>query len=203
MQGKEVLYSASDVVRLSERKLLQSDEDWQFLENHLIVLNQDWPRFLSDQRRSAQKNQDEKLKEKIETVYAILRSINLENSSDVSEMIEQVAAGFFRQDKLAISDCIRLAQISAKLGAIIRAAFRYVTRDNNLHSAKNIVLFDEDGTLEHLLPSDWGHSHLLHASYSTFNSCTKEEWLQWTSSGRAGLKTFFPLMKKISHFWGE
>src|SRR5207248_1724039 len=34
-QGKNVLYSASEVVRLGEKRLLQSDSDWEFLSAHL------------------------------------------------------------------------------------------------------------------------------------------------------------------------
>ena len=51
VQGKEVLYAASEIVRLGEKKLLQSEKDWEFLASHLIVLNQNWTRFLADQRR--------------------------------------------------------------------------------------------------------------------------------------------------------
>ena len=48
VQGKDVLYSAGDVVRLAEKRLLQSEADWEFLATHLLVLNQNWPRFLAD-----------------------------------------------------------------------------------------------------------------------------------------------------------
>ena len=57
-QGKEVLYSASEVVRLAEKRLLQSEADWEFLAAHLLVLNQNWPRFLAEHRRLADERMD-------------------------------------------------------------------------------------------------------------------------------------------------
>ena len=41
------------------------------------------------------------------------------------------------------------------------ASFRYVSRDSNLHSIAEDVLFDEDGTLEELLPAHERKTHLL------------------------------------------
>ena len=49
--GQDVLHSASEVVRLGEKRLLQSEADWEFLADHLLVLNQNWTRFLAEQRR--------------------------------------------------------------------------------------------------------------------------------------------------------
>jgi len=58
VQGKDVLYAASEVVRLGEKKLLQSEEDWQFLGSYLIVLNPNWNRYLSEQRLAAEQHKD-------------------------------------------------------------------------------------------------------------------------------------------------
>src|SRR5262249_8875078 len=44
-QARDVLYAASEVVRLGERKLLGSSGDWEFLAEYLLVLNQDWLHF--------------------------------------------------------------------------------------------------------------------------------------------------------------
>src|SRR5206468_3518266 len=40
VHGKDILYAATEVVRLGEKKLLQSDDDWEFLAGRMIVLNQ-------------------------------------------------------------------------------------------------------------------------------------------------------------------
>jgi len=69
VQGKDVLYAASEVVRLGEKKLLQSEEDWEFLAAYLFVLNQNWPRFLAEQRRATER---EVAKADVEAAFAVL-----------------------------------------------------------------------------------------------------------------------------------
>ena len=147
VQGKDVLYAATDTVRLGEKKLLQSEADWQFLASHLIVLNQNWARFLAEQRRNADDRSDQPAQEAVAAAYAILKEVGLEETSDVDKVVDRVAAGVFAQDSKTIADCVQLAQIAAKLNATIGNAFRFVTRDRVLRSPQNTLLFDEDGTL--------------------------------------------------------
>ena len=63
VQGKDVLYAASEVVRLGEKKLLNSEDDWRFLAKYLTVLNQNWTRFLAEQRRVPTEEELTKAKE--------------------------------------------------------------------------------------------------------------------------------------------
>ncbi len=203
VKGKEVLYSVSEVIRLGERKILQSSEEWEFLATYLLVFNNDWSQFLADQRRKVKESENEKLTEEVEIAYTVLRAVGIESSSDASQMVERVSTDFFSQGKHPVSDCIKLAQIAAKVGATVRTSFRFVTQDTRLRSTEDVILFDEDGTLEYLLPSNWGQNHLLHSDYSTFSSCTEEEWTGWISSGRAGLFTFVPPLQKRVSVWGR
>ena len=62
VQSREVLYSVDEVVRLGEKRLLQSDEDWDFLSQYLLVINQNWPRFLAESRRKADEDKNESLR---------------------------------------------------------------------------------------------------------------------------------------------
>lgn len=195
VQGKEVLYSALEVVRLGEKKLLQSEDDWEFLAEHLIVLNQNWTRFLAEQRRSDDGATDGR-GDASEAAFAVLNEVGLDDTSDVNAVIEQVAADFFGSSDIKLDECVRLAQIAAKLGASIGEAFRFACADRKLRPVSKTVLFDDNGTLEDLLPPSARQTQLLHPSYSAaFRSCTKEDWLQWISSGKAGLKTFPPLIE--------
>ncbi len=75
-QGKDVLYAACEVIRLGEKRLLQSEEDWEFLAGHLLVLNPNWPRFLAEQRRHAEEPNDRSLKDKVAAALAVLRAID-------------------------------------------------------------------------------------------------------------------------------
>ena len=139
VQGKDVLYAPSEVVRLGEKRLLQSEADWEFLAAHLLVLNQNWPRFLAEQRRVGEEGQGEASKKEVEAAFAVLKAIGLDDTSDVSKVVEQVATEFFAGESLHMTDCIQLTQIAAKLGATIGAAFRFATQD--LSCAQSTRLF--------------------------------------------------------------
>lgn len=204
VQGKDVLYAANQVARLGEKRLLQSEEDWEFLAAHLLVLNQNWPRFLAEQRRAVEDQGGEAGKEEVEGAFAILSAIGLGDASDVSKVVEQVAAEFFTEKSVKLADCVQLAQIAAKLGATIGTAFRYAAHDCHLRATNSVVLYDHDGTLEELFPENWCAAHLLHQEYSkSFASCTSEEWHRWISSGRAGLPGFVPLTQKRPTLYGR
>jgi hypothetical protein len=202
VQGKEVLYAAFEVVRLGEKKLLQSDEDWDFLANHLIVFNQNWTRFLSEQRRE-NGNAPSARGDAAESAFVILKVIGLYETSDVNAVIERVAANYFAgQPKL--TECVQITQIAAKLGATIGESFRFACADRTLRSIESSILFDQDGALEALLPETVQRTQLLHADYTArFSSCTRDEWLRWVSSGRSGLQTFAPLSQKKTHIYGR
>lgn len=201
VQGKEVLYSASEVVRLGEKKLLQSDDDWEFLARYLIVLNQNWTRFLADHRRD--KGEDGGQVDPTQAAFDVLKKIGLDDTSDVNAVIQRVAAGFFASTGNQLTECVQLAQIAAKLGATAGNAFRFACTDRRLRPVSNTILFDEKGAFERLLPPELQGSRLLHPEYgSAFRSCSREDWLQWVASGKAGLRSFPPLIE-VRHLSGR
>lgn len=204
VQGKDVLYAANEVVRLGEKKLLQSAGDWEFLSQYLIVLNQNWPRFLAEQRRGASEDAGTVAKDDVEAAYAVLEEIGLDDTSDANKVIDQVAAEFFSQDSVSLGGCVQLAQIAAKLGANVGDSFKYATRDCRLRSSDKAILFDEDGKLGDLLPEAQRDASVLHQDYSrTFTSCSSEDWQKWIASGRSNLLTFVPLVSKRISVYGE
>jgi hypothetical protein len=197
VQGKGVLHAASEVVRLGEKKLLQSEEDWRFLADFLVAMNSNWIRFLAQQRLAAQQAKDATTLKIITSVYAVLDRIGLEETSDASVILDRVASEFFTKDKVAIADCIRLTHIAATLGATAGISFRYVTRDCILRTVANGVMFNPSGELEDLLPPGECEAKLLHNAYSAqFASCSKQDWEKWVSSGRSGLLGFVPLVAR-------
>ncbi|TXL76443.1 ATPase [Vineibacter terrae] len=202
VQGKEVLYAASEIVRLGEKKLLQSEGDWEFLASHLIVLNQNWTRFLAEQRRD--KGEGESRNDPVEAAFAVLEEIGLDGTSDVNAVIERVAADYFGSGQPKLAECVQLAQIAAKLGVTIGDAFRYACADLKLRPIGKGVLFDENGALEELLPESVRKTQLLHGDYvASFKSCTREDWQRWVSSGRSGLQTMAPLAQKRTSIYGR
>ena len=204
VQGADVLYSAEEVVRLGEKKLLQSEGDWQFLAKYLLVLNQNWTRYLAEQRRRAEENDDDELREQVEAAYAVLETLKLTEASDVTRVIQQVSEGFFAEDDCELGDCVRLAQLAATLGAAVPQDFQYVTRDGYRTPAKDVVVVDEQDDLDYYLPADWYEDHVLDEAYTRqFTSCDEDEWWQWVRSGRSGLLTFAPLVQSRQDIWGR
>lgn len=204
VRGKEVLYSASEVVRLGEKRLLQSEEDWQFLSDHLIVLNHNWPQFLTDQKKEAEEKEDTDLEEKVDDAFAVLESIGLDESSDANQTIERVALEFFQKEGLKLADLVQLSQIAAKLGASAGNSFKFATRDRTMHATSETVFYDQDGTLETFFPDSWHESRMLHEDYTrVFKSCSQEEWNRWVASGRAGLYTFAPMAETRKTIFGK
>lgn len=204
VQGKDVLYAANEVVRLGEKKLLQSEGDWDFLSRFLIVLNQNWPRFLAEQRRGASEGTGTVAKDDVEASYAVLEEIGLDDTSDANKVIDQVAAEFFSQDSISLGGCVQLAQIAAKLGANVGDSFKYATRDRRLRSSEKAILFDEDGKLGELLPEAQREASVLHQDYSRyFTSCSSEDWQKWITAGRSNLLTFVPLVSKRTSVYGK
>jgi hypothetical protein len=196
VQGRDILYPAAEVVRIGEKKLVPSEDDWQFLGDKLFVLNQNWLRFLTEKRRLAERDKNDTLKDHVDAADAVLKAISLQQPSDTGKVIDSVAGEFFAQDELPVENAVRMAQIAAKLGAKVGDAFHFVTQDDFLRPVDESILIDIDGTLEILLPEEWAKSHLLHPDYlKTFTSCTRQEWRQWVSSGLSGLLTCVPFTK--------
>lgn len=203
VQGKDILCAASEVIRLGEKRIVPSEDDWQFLGDGLSVLNQNWMRFLTEQRRLAENDKNKALGKLIEAADHVLEEIGLDEPSDTSKVVDTFAASFFAE-KVKLSDAVRLAQIAARLGAQIGESFKYVCQDRKLRSIDKTVLYDDDGSLGILLPDHWAETHLLHPHYvKEFISCTREEWDSWVRSGRAGLGNFVALEQSYEHFWGR
>ncbi len=202
VQGQDVLCSANEVIRLGEKKLLQSEDDWIFLAEHLVVLNQYWPRFLAEQRRSAAELGQSLVRDEVDDAYAVLSKIGMDDTSDVSKVIEQVAAEYFCQEKVDLRGAVRLAQIAAKLSAGIGDSFRYARRDERYGNSD--IIYDADGTLEVLVPEAQRETKMLHPAYSTdFTSCTQDEWVRWVASGASRLLPFAPLESRRSEVYGR
>jgi hypothetical protein len=197
VQGKDVLYAASEVVRLGEKKLLQSDEDWDFLAEFLLVLNPNWNRFLAEQRLEAEREKDAEALKVVTAAYGVLKKIGLDEVSDVSIVVDRVGAQLFAKREITIAECVRLAQIGAALGIAVGPSFRYVARDNTIRKASDGVIFDPIGEVEELIPLEGREARLLHGDYvAKFTSCTPQDWEKSVSSGRSGLLGFEPLASR-------
>lgn len=203
IRGQDTLYASGEVVRLGEKKLLNSAEDWNFLGKWLQVLHQNWPRFLTEQKRKAEERGDEVLGQKIEDAYRLLKDLKLADSDDVSEIMQKVSSSFFEQKSCKLQDCVRLTQIAAALGASIPNNFKFVTQDLHLRDAEQCVLVDFFKDIDIFVDEGWIRSHVLHPDYDALQSCTAEEWRNWIFSKRSTLSTFIPLEQVRRSVWGR
>jgi hypothetical protein len=201
VRGKKFLFSAKSVVRLGEKKLLQSEEDWDFLSADLLVLDVNWLRYLTEQRRIATETNDEELAEKVENADRLLQRTNLAEPNNLDEIIQQLATSFFEEDAPKPADCIRFTQIAAKLNAKTGNAFRFLTRDGVFKPIKDNIIFDENGKLEDFIPPNYRKSNFLGDGYTReYKSCSKKDWLHWIILGNSGLLTHIPTIARTIFF---
>ena len=203
VQGHDVLFAAKDIVRLGDKRLLQSESDWEFLSEYLVVLNPNWTNYLADQSRELSDRLDSSAKARL-SAYAVMSDNGLQESSDISKVIDQVAGAFFVHAGIKLEGCIRLAQIAAKLGANIGSEFRFATKDRKLKTVQQTILVDENGALIDLLVPADRDGLLLHPNYSSsYRSCTKEDWKRWIDTNRTGLQTLMPLVQSRKQIIGK
>lgn len=193
VQGRNVLFAANETVRLGERKLLQSEDDWEFLASRLQILNQNWPRFLAEQRRIAEERDDNALADAVESAYSVLEELELTEASSAKLVIEKFSEDIFHEYDDDPADCVRLAQIAACLGVPVSDDFQYVTRDGFLTPASKSVVADTDSNVQFFVDDDWYDQYVLHDEYGNLRSCTRDEWHQWVESGRSKLHQFVPI----------
>lgn len=204
VRGRDILLSTNRVVRLGEKRLLQSEDDWDFLAKHLLVLDVNWLRFLTEQRRISEETNDYSQREIVDAAEQLLRRAGLDSPSNVDEVLEQVAADFFANQSPGLDDCVRITQIASKLNARVGSNFKFITQDGQLRLANETILFDERGLIEEFIPPNLRRHVLLHEQYARhFLSCTKDEWLEWIDSGNAGIKRFAPISKISQPVYGN
>ena len=202
VRGKKVLYAAPEVVRLGERRNLKS-EDWGFLSSHFLAMDSSWTRFLSEQRQIGEASGDEVLKAQVQLALNVISALGLVESTNVDRIISKVADAFLSLDALPkIGDFARLTHIAAKLGAVVRDDFRFVTQASEL--ALGPIVADIDNDLDLFVETDWYKNNVLHDAYAKpSETCTTEEWRQWVRSVGSRLGTFVPLTQTSGKIRGR
>lgn len=200
VQGEEKLYAAHEIVRLGPRLPLER-ADWEFLAPHLLTIDPNWTDFLSNQARSAEADNDEALKRRVQLAYQCISILGLNDSTNVGRVMKNVADSFFAQgSSYKISDCVRLAHIAAKLKAAVPHDFRFVTRERRAKPAP--VLSDLDNDLGTFVDVDWYRKNVLHGAYAEPSAtCTFDEWRKWVGSDGSRLYTFVPLLQTEKGDW--
>lgn len=205
IQGQDELFSPAHAVRLGEKQLLQSEDDWKFLADYLIALNPNWPRFLADKKREAERTASEELTQQVDNAYWLLEKFDLSRADDLTSVVENITEGFFRREEGTLAECIQLTRILAKLNAQVPDDFQYVCRDHSLCSVNDGVLLDAYQDLDCFLSDTYLEEYAIIDDYLHRNddTCTTEEWRTWLKSPKSRLHQFPPFEQSHIPVYGS
>lgn len=202
-EGRSVLHAGTEVVRLGDKRDLHLQDDWEFLGKYLLVVNQDWLRFIEKQGHDAEQRNDAQLGEQVSAAQRVLQALDLGKTTDTTRIIELVGTQLF-VGGCRIADCVRLAHISAALGAATPPNFQFVAQNNHFLLAGSGVVVDLAKDLDLFVDERCYAEHVLHPEYTArFSSCTPAQWNEWITSGRAKLETFVPLRPSRKSLWTQ
>ena len=174
------------MVRLGDKKPWHSESDWEFLAKYLLILDQNWLRFLAESRRTSEVAHDRRVGEKVAAADRILRTLGLTTATESTRLIELVGAKLFTAD-CSTEDSVVLADISAALDAKAPSNFEFVARNGRHMKAWSGISVDLAGDLDLFVSGAWFSGHVLHSSYQAhFSSCTRSEWDAWVRSRARG-----------------
>jgi hypothetical protein len=186
------LHTTTDVVRLGDKKWIESEHDYKFITKHILIYNREWCEFIEKENNI-----------NLDTIKNISKKMDLERNTNLDVLIDRVAKGLL-QEKRMVGEWVQLAHLSAKFNISIQKNFRYVTRDNKLHSSEDVVLYDSYGDLEEIIPENKRDLFFIHLEYSrNFVSCTEKEWKDWVIKDKSGIQPFILLNEIKKYIYNE
>ena len=204
IQGEEVLYATSEVVRPGERRTLKP-ADWEFLAPYLLTLDPNWVRSLQQWRKDGA-GSDGASGNQVRSALNVLRVLGLDEATSIHQIFNKVASTFFSQAAgLKIHECARLAHIAAKLEANVPDNFKFVNQNAKLRTTdSHPILADIDSSLDQFVDKHWYKQNVLHDAYmQPSETCTDAEWRQWVQSPGSSLRTFVPLSQIRRAIWSR
>lgn len=202
VDGNEFLHDANETLRITSRpEQCRLEQDWDYLTSRLLVADGEWLRFLAARHDQIAGMPSAATAAALEAATEVLGMMKMTQAAGATRMIDHVAQALLDDPITTPADWIRLAHIAAALGAKVGKRFRYATRDDQIRSCDDGVIYDLTGDLERILPSDYADAHLLHASYeSGFVSCSSVEWKRWIESGDSGIADLPDIEEQLEVF---
>jgi len=192
VKGLKTLLPYTDVVRLGEKKENLKEDDWTYLSQYMLVVDQGWPKFITRLLRESESIPNAPSLAAIRKVQELMGKLELKDPSDTSTMMQRVGAIFFNSPIIAIKDSIKLSHIAARLKANVGDSFRFYTQDGQLADRDGTIIADFSAQLEDLVPEEYREEHFLHHDYNKENeTCSHDEWQNWINSNRTPLLRFF------------
>lgn len=196
VRGKKELYAAEHVVQLGEKRILERKEDWELLSDYVLVFDRVFSRFLTEQKKTADLNENAVLQDKVWAAESLQRSLGLNELSNLDKVMSLFANLYFGTEKRSINDSIRVAHIAAKLNASIPQEFSYYPKNEIPSKKSRDLVIDMEGSLQEYVSEKWYERYVLSEKYyEHYESCTKEEWNKWVHSDKSMLSTFFPFSR--------
>jgi hypothetical protein len=188
VEGQSLLQPGKDIIRVSSRGQQLSDDDWNFISNFALAIDQGWVSHLNKVRLSVDEEEEH-------PTLKLLQALGLHEPSQVDRIAAQASRRLLARGKMPLADCVRIAQIFAALDAAVPDDFQYVTEDCHLRLiGDHQVVLDAEGEVESLVPEAWAAQHLLHPDYlQTFTSCSRDRWFEWAFSVKSRLFAFVPI----------
>ncbi len=205
VKGLKILLPYTEVIRLGEKKENLKEDDWTYLTQYMLVLDQGWPKYITKLLRESETIPNGPARAEIKKVQDLMETLELKDPSSTNTMMQRVGSIFFNSTNVSRKEAVRLAHIAARLRADVTDSFQFFTEDGNLAGKDEHVLADVGYHHENLVPEGYVQAYFLHRDYHKNNpTCSSEEWQNWISSNRTPLLNFFPFVEtKKSYYWHE
>lgn len=196
--ASDQLQNPKRVVRLSGRRAESKAPVWQYLRDHVAVIDPDWLRFLREASSMTEETVEANaLRGHAQDANSVLKELGFGDPSDTQTLFTRAEARILDASPTA-DDLIRVTHAAAALDVAVSEDFPYFTRGGELmyvghESYDEMVLDDRDGSITDLFGADWVDARALHDDYYQLSPglCDQEQWLAWLSdSGKSRVLTF-------------
>ncbi len=200
--GKQILFSADEVVRMALKQRTLQPADWDFLSNLLLVVEPDWIRYLSEQ--NSQPSTTSSQQRRIVKAQQLLQYTGLHETTDPAKLVHKACHRLIDTEEVTLEEFIRLTHIAARLDVKIKNDFYYMNCNQEIVQADKGLVVDLNQNLDLYTPKDWYNSNVLHEAYSTdFFACTADEWEYWASSRKSKLMQFVYPQSTTRSIWSR
>lgn len=197
VEGQASLQPGKDVIRVSSRGQQLSEDDWSFISDFALAIDQGWLGHLSKLKSKLVEGEEH-------PALDLLETLGLHEPSQVDRIAAQASRRLLGRDSIPEEDLVRIAHIFAALDAAVPDDFRYATGAPEVQKVGDSVVFDANGEVEALVTKAWAEQRLLLPNYvQEFKSCTRDRWYEWAYSTKSKLHAFVPLTRQPKAVYGR
>jgi hypothetical protein len=182
------LRSPADVLVVGGKEPALSDEEWEFLTGKVAVADPAWLRPIAEAPAGDPGTT------RLARARELARRRGWSSawaSSRSSTRRTTDAFDISRRDSLG-ADGVRLAQIAAKVDAVVRSSFMYLCQDGEWRPVSDGLVSGNDAAVEELFPKSWLAARTVSDGYTAgLSQGELVAWGRWASTtARSGLHDF-------------